>query len=469
MPQSRRHFLTQLAAGAVAFGGLRSLIARSPNGQLETQGKAQDPAVTEPRGWGALQKDPKGILDLPKGFGYTIFSRKGERMDDGLFVPAAHDGMATFAGPDGRTILIRNHENSPGRPGRGPFGERNELLEQVAADHVYDLGRGDAGPGLGGTTTLIFDTRKQRLEKHWLSLAGTERNCAGGPTPWNSWVTCEETVSRRDRYHAVDHGYCFEVPATAQPGLVAPVPLKDMGRMNHEAICVDPATGIVYQTEDRGDSLIYRYLPKTPGKLQDGGVLQALVVEEHETLDTRNWKDAPTVRPGDKLRCRWVRMENLEAPKDDLRLQGASKGAAVFARGEGMWWGNDACYFTCTSGGQARKGQIFRYVPDAPKPDVRLEESGGTLELFVEPNDASVLENCDNMCVAPFGDLIVCEDGPNDEHIVGVTPAGDCYQLARNSLSEFAGACFSPDGSTLFVNIQGPGLSLAITGPWPKR
>ena len=386
-----------------------------------------------------------------------------------MLVPAAHDGMAAFAGPRGKTILIRNHENSPGRPSRVRPSASKQRARCASIDESRRstiLGRGAAPARVSAGRRRSSSTRAHRsVEKHWLSLAGTERNCAGGPTPWNTWVTCEETVSRADRYHGKDHGYNFEIPATMQVGIVDPVPLKGMGRMNHEAICVDPATSVVYQTEDRGDSLIYRFLPEVAGQLHEGGRLQALVVVERKTLDTRNWQRR-AIKPGEKLRCTWVDIENLEAPKDDLRLQGAAKGAAVFARGEGMWWGNDACYFACTSGGKARKGQIFRYVPDPLGKDQDLAATGGTLELFVEPNDAAVLENCDNLCVSPFGDLMVCEDGPDDEFVVGVTPAGDCYPFARNTLSEFAGVCFSPDATTMFVNIQGPGVTLAITGPW---
>jgi hypothetical protein len=93
------------------------------------------------------------------------------------------------------------------------------------------------------------------------------------------------------------------------------------------------------------------------------------------------------------------------------------------------------------------------------------------LELFVEPNNATVVENADNITVSPWGDLIVCEDGPGQQFLLGVTPAGQIYKLARNALngSELAGATFSPDASTLFVNIQHPhGFTLAINGPWKR-
>ena len=304
-----------------------------------------------------------------------------------------------------------------------------------------------------------------------MSLAGTVRNCAGGPTPWNTWISCEETNVKASDGYATDHGYNFEVPARVDGGLCEPVPLKAMGRFNHEAVAVDPKTGIVYQTEDRGDSLFYRFVPKRLGHLRSGGRLQALVIADGDTTDTRNWGERPGIERGQRFRCRWVDLEDVESPNDDLREQGAAKGAAIFARGEGMWWGGDGAFFTCTSGGANKKGQIWRYVPDAFDAEADPATTRGVLELWAEPRDETALDNCDNLTVSPWGDLIVCEDGPGEQFLVGVAPDGRCYPFARNarSGSEFAGATFAPDGTTLFANIQGLGMTLAITGPWKPR
>ena len=156
------------------------------------------------------------------------------------------------------------------------------------------------------------------------------------------------------------------------------------------------------------------------------------------------------------------------APADDLRYQGFEKGAARFARGEGMWYGRDAIYFACTDGGRQKSGQIWRYVPSPAEGSSNERDKPGRLELFIEPNDGALVENCDNVTVTPWGDLILCENGPGEEFLVGVTPAGQFYRLARNAMdhADLAGATFAPDGSTLFVNIQGKGVTLAITGPW---
>ncbi|HEY7449609.1 MAG TPA: alkaline phosphatase PhoX [Vicinamibacterales bacterium] len=412
-------------------------------------------------------RDPDGIFDLPKGFTYQVVSWAGQKMTDGLFVPYAHDGMAAFPGPNGLTILVRNHEVNAGRPGRyGAFGANNELLDEKRARLLYDPGR-RGSPCLGGTTTLVYDTKQRRLERSYLSLAGTLRNCAGGPTPWNTWISCEETVDRANQTLDEDHGYCFEVPVSDVPNLVKAIPLKEMGRFNHEAVAVNPATGIVYQTEDRPDGLIYRFIPEEPGRLAEGGRLQALCVKDRKGFDTRNW-DYERVKPGTPLEVRWIDVDDVDSPADNLRYQGFGDGAARFARGEGMWYGRDAIYFACTNGGRQKTGQVWRYLPSPAEGSRNEDDKPGRLELFIEPNDGALVENCDNVTVTPWGDLILCENGPGDEFLVGVTPAGEIYRLGRNALDQqdLAGATFAPDGSTLFVNIQGRGVTLAITGPW---
>ncbi|HMB89966.1 MAG TPA: alkaline phosphatase PhoX [Rhodothermales bacterium] len=457
MPYSRRHFLKTSGAVALGFAGFQTLIGCSGGKVLPSP----------PDSYGPLLTDPVGILDLPNGFSYQIISRAGDTMDDGFVVPGLPDGMATFEGPDGLTLIVRNHEVNANAPDTlGAFGPGHRLLAQLDPGSLYDAGS-NGQPCLGGTTTLVYDTEAQQLVSQHLSLAGTLRNCAGGPTPWGSWITCEETVQRADARCAHDHGYSFEVPASAEPGLAAPVPLKAMGRFNHEAVAVDPNSGIVYQTEDAHDGLLYRFIPNTPEQLADGGRLQALALIDQPSLDTRNWDDQ-TIVPGMELVVDWIDLDDIEAPENDLRLRGFADGAARFARGEGMWYGNDAVYFACTNGGRAKKGQIWRYVPSPDEGTSEESENPGRLSLFIEPNNGALVDNADNLTVAPWGDLIVCEDGGGEQNLVRVTPEGEISRFGHNAVSnsEFAGATFSPDGSTLFVNIQGNGLTLAITGPW---
>lgn len=427
-----------LAATGTAFAALIAAAATS-RGALATTPLA-------PAGYGPLVPDPAGLFDLPQGFSYRVLSSLGDAMSDGGRVPDNADGMGCFALPGGKLALVRNHELRPGHDSGG------------AAGAAYD--RRDNGEILpGGTTTLVLDARTLKLERQFRSLGGTIRNCAGGTTPWGSWLTCEEDLTRAGRGVGRDHGWVFEVPADAT-GPVDAVPLTAMGRFNHEAACVDPATGIVYLTEDRPDGLFYRFLPKVSGKLAEGGVLQALALAENPARDLRNW-GAVDFAPGSSATVRWITLDTVESPEDDLRQRGAALGAVRFARGEGVHMGEGELYFACTSGGSARVGQVFRLVPG---------KDADRLDLFFESADRSVFHYGDNLTIAPDGQLIVCEDQGGavvDNHLRGIARDGQAWPLARLRLqTELAGACFSPDGRVLFVNVFSPAKTLAITGPW---
>lgn len=443
MGLQRRQFLTLAATGvglALLPEGLQLLYQRAARGQ-SVAGK----------GFGPLVKDPQGLLDLPAGFQYRVFSKLGERMSDGNPVPTFHDGMAAFPGPDGTTILIRNHEVYPGLPPsfQGVVTAKDKMYDPLAP---------------GGTTTLIVSKDRQLL-RHYVSLAGTSCNCAGGKTPWGSWVSCEENVSTPE-YPAnrgpvqKRHGYNFEVPSTAR-GPVPPVPLKAMGRFQHEAIAVDPKTNIIYQTEDRGDGLFYRFIPNVAGNLAAGGQLQALKIKRYPKINTG--MDFPL---GKAFEVEWVSIPEPDPAVDTVRYQGHDQGAAQFIRGEGLCYHNGEFYFTATSGGNKRLGQIWRYRPGSTASD------GGTIELFVESPGQNILDYPDNIVMTPWGDLFCCEDGVSAvKRLVGITPQGEIYPFAQNALNsqELAGVCFSPDGQTMFVNLYHPGMTFAIWGPWERR
>jgi secreted PhoX family phosphatase len=264
------------------------------------------------------------------------------------------------------------------------------------------------------------------------------------------------------------HGYVFEVPASAT-GLVEPRPIKAMGKFEHEAAAVHATTGIVYMTEDRHHSLFYRYIPDVPGRLHEGGKLQCLAVENVPSMMTHNWSLDPMIVPGESLPVRWIDLEDVDPVKNDLRLRGETLGAATFARGEGLTAAGDEFAFTCTIGGPARLGQVFSYRPSMHEGQPDETGDPGQLTLLAEASDESILRNADNLTMAPWGDLLVCEDTSDHCGLVGIRPDGSQYQLADNahSNSELAGVCFAPDGKTLFVNIQYPGMTLAITGPFP--
>ena len=444
----RRQFAGAAAAG-IAFGALPARNA------LLQHGRPALPYRNEAQGFGPLSSDPEGFFDLPSGFSYAVISSAGEAMDDGFITPDNFDGMACFAAGDGKVTLVRNHELKAEAHASGPAGTSARLHQRLSGSPHF--GSDNAGRVLpGGTSTVIVDLKARRRTQAWLSLAGTAVNCAGGRTPWGSWLSCEETTLAPPDVKR-SHGWVFEVPA-AHRGLVEPVQLTAMGRFRHEAAAIDPSSGIIYLTEDKDDGLFYRFLPARRGRLAEGGRLQALALADLPGADTRNWSER-RMNLREAVTVRWIDLADTHSPDDDLRSRGRAAGAAIFARGEGIEFGNGELYFTCTSGGARRLGQIMRYRPSAEE----------RLELFVESGDADVFDYGDNLTIAPWGDLIVCEDRTNGKtnHLRGVRPDGRIYTFARlHADTELAGVCFSPDGSTMFVNAYHPGRTLAITGPW---
>jgi secreted PhoX family phosphatase len=453
---SRRRFLQTLAVAAASPPALATANSKTA------------------AGFGKLLPDPRQILDLPKGFSYDIVTTHGDEMSDGLLVPGRADGMATFAADDGNIILVCNHENPPQAKQFSAFGTKNERISEFDASRIYDTGKGRT-PGLGGTTTIVYDPRERRKLSQHLSLSGTEYNCAGGATPWGSWLSCEEafrdpgetrsllvSVSREQK-----HGYVFEVPSAATSP-VDPKPLTQMGRFEHEAAAVNPDTGIVYLSEDRYRSLLYRYLPHVPGDLARGGRLQALALSGKPSSDTRNWATEKSLRPREWHAVEWIDLEDVDSERDDLRFRGYAAGAARFARGEGLCFAEGSVFLTCTVGGPDRMGQVFEYRTSSAEGTAVEQASPGQVRLVAESTRDGILRNADNITMGPWGDLIVCEDTIGHCGLVGITPAGQQYELADNAYqaSELAGICFSPDQTLMFVNIQHRGMTLAIRGPW---
>lgn len=443
LSSDRRRFLARsgyFLAGAGLAGPLSTLAAHSAHAQLGPLDRVQivDPANG---GYGPLIPDPAGEVNLPYGFSYKRLSPGGTIMSNGLPVPGAHDGMACFAMDDGTLRLVRNHETGA----EGTFG-----------DNPYDN-------HLGGTTTIVFDPEGgEELATH-PSVTGLIRPCGGGPTPWGSWLAAEETTATSGR----PHGYVFEVPAVADAP-VDPVPLTAMGRFNHEAVAVDPGSGYVYETEDKGTSGIFRFKPDTPGELARGGTLEMLKLVDADP-DTRTGQTV-----GAELRVTWVPIDDPDPAEEvwtgtNLYEEGLGKGGATFARGEGAWTGYQGpgttrIYWACTSGGDIGSGQIWEYTPDCDGED-------GTLRLLFESYNPQVLASPDNITVHPqTGVVMLCEDGGflSRQRLSGVTSDGRLFQFGEQGDSEFAGACFSPDGRWLFVNIQGRATTYAITGPWER-
>jgi uncharacterized protein len=381
---------------------------------------------------GPLVADPARVLDLPAGFRYTILQRAFAPMSDGLKVPGRPDGMACFSGPDDTLILMRNHE-----------------LDKSLSDAGYESPPPesfDAKAG-GGVTRLVLDRKTLEPLSSNRVLSGTLRNCAGGASPWG-WLSCEESIDP-------GHGYVFRCRTDAAR-LAPPERLSGYGRFRHEAAAVDPATLTVFLSEDQTDGCFYRYKPADLKNPHTSGKLQALRVINVPGFDTSRDLDR-----GIRLKIDWVDIPNADPKDDSVRHQAHAAGAARFCRGEGVFFSNGVVYLCCTSGGRQGLGQVFKLTlgrGDAPD----------QLELFAESPGASVLDMPDNICMTPWGDLLLAEDGSGEQFVRGITPEGRVYDLARNAKSngEFAGICPSPKGDTIFVNMQLDGLTVAITGPF---
>lgn len=420
---SRRTFLKMggMSAAALMLGAAGALTLGKPGSALAS---ALGGPTAGAGGYGPLVQDPGGVLNLPEGFQYRIISEQGGKLSDGRVIPGMFDGMAAFQGPGRSTILVRNHEQS------------GNTSHPVEGKNPYDKTR------TGGTTVLVVDANR-KIEREVVASSGTTRNCAGGATPWGTWLTCEETGG----------GYVFEVDPLDPENDLSKVPIRDMGRFSHEATAIDPSTGIVYLTEDANPSFLYRFLPndrsQKPGALQQGGKLQAAKIEEMPT------NRASEFYTGQKYAILWVDVDPEQANAD-----AGKKGCIQFSRLEGAFFAGGVFWFDDTSAGTSRLGRVYRYIP-----------ATNTLELFYESSAANDLEAPDNICITPWGDLWIAEDGGGRDRIVGVTPEGETYVFAENMLnnSELAGPAFSPDGSTFFVNIQSPGITFAIWGPFARR
>ena len=421
------------------------------------------------------------LLNLPDGFGYRSFGWTGDPMEGGVATPDRHDGMAAFAGsaPD-EVFLIRNHE----RAMTGLIGGDAPVYDDWTPPDGESLGFG------GGVTGVTLSAGVYRESRPL--LCGTSINCAGGPTPWGSWLTCEEIVLRASRLGGKDHGYVFEVPMT---GRASARPIIDMGLFRHEAAAVDPGKGIVYLTEDNGPhSGFFRFLPNdlSPrvGALEAGGTLQMLRVRGRANADLAD------IEGGDSFDIEWVTIDEPDQDPEELEaqgvgggksgpyLQGEAGGGARFRRGEGCWYYDGLIYWVDTSGGQAEAGSVWAYDPRAER----------MTAIYVSPSTDEA-DAPDNITLSPTGTVILCEDGGGDRNLLGIRTRGtrllrvDGDGLVRvmgeNNMdldrgvpgkpaieagdyrgSEWAGATFSPDGRTLFVNIQSPGVTFAITGPW---
>ncbi|HET9404974.1 MAG TPA: alkaline phosphatase PhoX [Burkholderiales bacterium] len=490
MDTTRRQFLKRsalLTGGSIVTAA--TLQTLSAHGAWAASSLGQGARGDSPMasGYGPLvpvaDQNGQQILALPEGFHYTTFGKVGDPLLNGGGMHARnHDGMAAFPGPDGTVRLIRNQEVR-----NGP----NDFTLGITGDPGtrYDV------RAMAGTITLDYDPVHRRTVREFISLNGTIVNCSGGLAYADAgWITCEETTAGPNQGWAQKHGYSFLVPVTAN-GTVPAIPIPAMGRFSKEAAVADLATGIVYQTEDNGsNSGFYRYLPNDASNLLAGGTLQMLKVTGTPQYDTRQNQTVGTMLP-----VEWVTIAspdpNLEGGAPGCFAQGFALGGARFYRLEGVFRGEGgSIFFVSTSGGNVKNGdisggfaegygQLWQYLSSP---------AGDKLVLIYESTGRAALDSPDNLCVTPSGGILFCEDDAGsadsavDTHplapgitdvnrLIGLTRSGVPFEFAVNRLndSEFAGACFSPDGNILFVNIfgdgsPGSGMTCAITGPWRR-
>lgn len=394
-----------------------------------------------------LRKEEHGLFYLPPGFQCEVVQRTGEKMSDGLYVPGMPDGMSCFPGPNQTFILMRNHELDETEGAISAYGAN--IIPPSSRPHRYD------DKSFGGVTRIVFDARTMKVLSSNLVLEGSNRNCAGGNSPWG-WLSCEEDMTP-------GHGYVFLCSPDASD-VEAPRLIKGYGRFNHEAATVDAQTHIAYLTEDRADGCFYRFVPDHFDQ-PFVGKLQALKIKnkwKHKTYQQ--------LQTGDRLSVEWVTLNDPDPVDDVLRLVAQAQGAAIFKRGEGLWIdpSTSQVYFSCTTGGPVEGGQIFSYLASSTNTDE------GELLLVAQSTNRRQLDMPDNLTVSPWNSLFVAEDGDGAPFIRVIDEKGRIRNFAQNALStsELSGVCFAPDGKSLFVNIQKNGLTVRIWGPfeqWHKK
>ncbi|MER8017858.1 alkaline phosphatase PhoX [Streptomyces griseoluteus] len=476
MSLTRRDFArTTAATGAgVVLAGSVGALATAPQALAAADLDGARDAHGHPGiGYGPLIPDPDGILALPAGFTYRVVTYSGRtRLESGEPTPSNHDGTAAFAGPRGAVLLVNNHEL------KGPRANWQHPVP-LAEDLVYD-------PAASGGCTVV-EVRRDHVAE-WVGIAGTSTNCAGGSTPWGTWLTCEETEDRAGQNGMTkDHGYVFEVDPADRRANRAPKPLKALGRYAHEAVVVDPKRGHLFLTEDASgpNGLFYRWTPPAGfhhgrGRLRtladDAGVLQAFRCFDSGGRFVDDLSRA--TRTGTVYGVDWADVPDRDARTVPVRKQFTDGQVTRARKLEGMWWGDGGVYVVSSYAREEspvrHDGQVWFYDP-------RRRTLTLKVLLGVNPDPAAdgAFDGPDNITVSPYGGLVIAEDGEGVQHLFGATDGGRTYPIARNELnlgtesapqySEFTGVTFSPDGHTLFANIQDPGIMLAITGPWKRQ
>ncbi|MEV5436180.1 alkaline phosphatase PhoX [Streptomyces sp. NPDC052682] len=474
MSLTRRDFArtSALTGAGVALAGTVGALASAPNALAATDVEGAE--AFGGVGYGPLIPDPEGILALPAGFSYTIITYSGKTtLESGEFTPSNHDGTATFDGPRGTTLLVNNHEL------KGPRAKWTYPVP-LTEGLVYD-------PAAAGGCTVV-EVRPDGRVAEWVGIAGTSTNCAGGRTPWGTWLTCEENSDKAGvNGMTKDHGYVFEVDPVDRRANLHPKPLKFFGRYDHEAVVIDPRRGHAYLTEDAAgpNGLLYRWTPpegfchghgRFRALADDAGRLQAFRCFDSGGRFVDDLSRA--TKTGTVYGVDWVDVPDRDARTTPTRKQFTDGQVTRARKLEGMWWADGGAYvvssYARAESPVQHDGQVWFYDPKRRTLTLKV-----LLGVNPDPAQDGAFDGPDNITVSPYGGLVIAEDGEGVQHLFGATDSGRTYPIARNELnigteqepgySEFTGVTFSPDGRTLYANIQDPGIMLAITGPWKRH
>ncbi|WP_369197755.1 alkaline phosphatase PhoX [Streptomyces djakartensis] len=478
MSLTRRDFArnTAITGAGVALAGSVGALATAPNALASYDTDSAEGAADARHGvgYGPLVPDPRGILALPAGFTYRVLTHSGKtKLESGESTPSNHDGTAAFDGPRGTTLLVNNHEL------KGPRANWTHPVP-LTEGLVYD-------PAAAGGCTVV-EVRPDGRVAEWVGIAGTSTNCAGGRTPWGTWLTCEENSDKAGvNGMTKDHGYVFEVDPVDRRANRDPKPLKFFGRYDHEAVVIDPKRSHAYLTEDASgpNGLFFRWTPPKGftyghGKFReladDAGVLQAPKCFDAGGRFVDDLSRA--TRIGTVYGVDWVDVPDRDARTTPVRKQFGDRDVTRARKLEGMWWGDGGAYIVSSYARDEspvrHDGQVWFYDPKRRTLTLKV-----LLGVNPDPAKDGPFDGPDNITVSPYGGLVIAEDGEGVQHLFGATDSGRTYPIARNELnigteeepeySEFTGVTFSPDGRTLYANIQTPGIMLAITGPWKRQ
>jgi secreted PhoX family phosphatase len=391
---SRRGFLFRTAAGFVGlgFGGI-SATALMPS--VAAAAGADD--------LGDLLAPDANGLRLPPGFQSRIVARSGQTVGTTSYVWHENpDGGAIFPMVDGGWLYVSNAESLT--------------------------------TGTGGVGVLRFDANAQIVDAYRI-LSGTTHNCAGGKTPWNTWLSCEE----------IPTGRVFECDpfAPGSQGVARPA----LGIFQHEAAAVDPVRQKIYLTEDRPDSLLYRFTPSVYPNLASGTLEAARILDPNS--------QGPII-PGQVRPVTWQAIPDPLATQTETRFQLTN--VARFNGGEGIDYHEGFVYFS-TKG----DNRIWKLDTAADQIEIRFDRA---------TTPSSPLSGVDNVFVTPQGDIYVAED-PGDLQIVALTTTGQAkpiVQVTGQDGSEVTGPALSPDGRRLYFSSQRlPGTTYEIEGPFLGR